>query len=141
MDLVLLIKSRSAFSPPVEQGEVPRATSFLLCLGSVAFWGIEAVSPRTPSISVQSLLSKSLVSLFGVHQSGSTSIFLLKKGFILTIMDRYSFPCSPSPSILWIGVGLNWKAFKGWSLVFQHGLSVSPVGGAGDRMRQGTMQR
>lgn len=33
VDLVLLIKSRSAFSPPAEQGEVPCATSFLL------FWG------------------------------------------------------------------------------------------------------
>lgn len=33
VDLVLLIKSRSAFSPPAEQGEVPCATSFLV------FWG------------------------------------------------------------------------------------------------------
>lgn len=36
VDIVLLIKSRSAFSPPAEQGEVSCATSFLL------FWEFTA---------------------------------------------------------------------------------------------------
>lgn len=92
----------------------------------MAFWGLKPSALEFPVFLFKVCQRKSLVSLLYVQQSGSTGILFLSKGFILIIMDRYSFPCSPSPFILWVRVGLNWKAFKVWSLVSKHGLSIFP---------------
>lgn len=48
VDLVLLIKCRSAFSPPAEQGEVPCATSFFVFGGSrhLGDWSCQPWNPQ-----------------------------------------------------------------------------------------------